>query len=362
MKRMVMLLLCVFLCMSGAQAAELFAEQQTEGQQQIQSGLNGEAQSVLSGTSTQQELLQNITQMLHNTQRERDNILRQTLKTMTRISVILILCSIVSGLSNTAKLPPLLLSMVGALGIAAAVYQDLNGLMSVCTQTAEQLRVLSKCILPVMLTAVTLTGAPTAASVSYTATMFALDLCISVMTDVLIPAVSAYIAMITVNAALANHMLTRLAAFLRWLTVSALKLMLTIFFSYLTISGTVSHGLDAAAVKTAKFALNGSVPVVGSILSGATESVLSGAAVLKNSLGLFGMLCVAAVCVIPFLRAGISYLVFKTGTAVLSPICSPALASLLDGISDSIGIILGMLGSCCAILFFELVYSVVMIT
>ena len=362
MKQMMTLLVCLFLCITGAQAADVFAQQQTEGQQEMQRALDGEAQAILSGTSVEQDILQNIAQMLNNTGRERDNAVRQTVKTMTRIGVVLILCSILSSLSHSAKLPPLLLSMVGALGIAAAVYQDLNGLMSVCIETTEQLRVLSKCILPVMLTAVTLTGAPTAAAVSYTGTMFALDVCISVITDVLIPAISAYIAMITMNAALSNHMLTRLAAFLRWLTVGALKLMLTIFFSYLTISGTVSHGLDAAAVKTAKFALTGSVPVVGNILSGATESVLSGAAVLKNSLGLFGMLCVAAVCILPFLRAGICYLIFRTGTAVLSPICSPTLASLLDGIADSIGIILGMLGSCSAILFFELVYSVVMIT
>lgn len=362
MKRMAMFVICLLLCSTQVMALDLFSTQTTDGEQQIRHALDGEAQSILAGTSTEADLLENLAILMKNTKQEQTGAVRQALSSLSRIAIILILCSCAAGFSNHLEITPFLLSLAGALGISMAVFGDLSGMMRICTETAEQIRILSKSILPVMLTAVTVSGSPAAASASYTGTMLALDFCISLITDALIPAVSAYIAMIAVNAALANHMLTRLALFLKWLTVSSLKLLVTIFFSYIAIAGTVSHGMDAVAVKTAKFALNGSVPVVGGILSGATDSVLAGAAVLKNTLGLFGMLCVAAVCIVPFLRVGISYLIFRVGTAVLSPICSTQLAGLLDGIADSIGLILGMLGSCSAILFFELVYSVVMVT
>lgn len=361
MKRAAVVVISLLLLWTPAFAAdELFAQQQDEGQASIQRALDGDTQSLLSGITADTDIAQGLYTLLQRTQQEQNGAVKSAAATLARVAVVLILCGCANGFAKTSKISPMILGIAGALGITVVVYSDLSGLMGLCTQTTEEIQVFSKAMLPVMMTAVTLTGSPASAALAYSGTMFALDLCISMITDVFIPAVSAYVAMITVNAAMGNDMLARLAAFLKWLIVSTLKLLLTLFFSYITISGTVSHGLDSNTVKAAKFALSGSVPVVGNILSGAADIVLSGAVVLKNSLGVFGMLCIAAICLVPFLRVGISYLVFKTGTACLSPICPPQLSSLLDGITSSIGLILGMLGSCSAIIFFELVYSVVM--
>lgn len=363
MKRAAAVLFCLLLLWTPAQAAEeAFAEQKAQGTAEMQSALTGEAQSLLSGISVDNDLVQGLYTLLQRTEQQQNNAVKSAVATLARIAVVLVLCGCAGSFAKTSKISPLVLSIAGALGVTAVVYSELSGLIGLCRETAEAIQIFSKSMLPVMMTAVTLTGSPSTAALVYGGTMFALDLCISLVTGVFIPSVSAYVAMITVNAAIGNNTLSRLAAFLKWLIVSALKLLLTLFFSYITISGTVSHGLDSSTVKAAKFALSGSVPVVGSILSSAADIVLSGAVVLKNSLGIFGMACVAAICLIPFLRVGISYLVFKAGTALLSPICPPQLCGLLDGITSSIGLILGMLGSCSAIVFFELVYSVVMTT
>ena len=89
--------------------------------------------------------------------------------------------------------------------------------------------------------------------------------------------------------------------------------------------------------------------------------MLAGMSVIKNSIGIFGMLGVAAICIVPFLQVGINYLLFKAGTAVLSPLCSSPLEKLMAGLSDSLGLMLGMLGTCSAVIFFELVFSIAMV-
>lgn len=362
MKHALAMVFCLLILWMPAEAEDLFSDQKAAGQASMWQGLDGEAQSLLNGISAEHDLAQELYAMLQRTQQEQHSAIRSAVATLIRVAVVLILCSCAGSFSKTSKISPIVLSMAGALGITAVVYENLTGMIGICSETAEQIQIFSKSMLPVMMTAVTLTGAPATAAVVYTGTMFALDLCIALITGVFIPAVSAYVAILTVNTAMGNNVLTRLAAFLKWLVTGSLKLLLTLFFFYITISGSVSHGLDSGTVKAAKFALSGSVPVVGSILSGATDAVLSGAVVLKNTLGIFGMLCIAAICLVPFIRVGISYLIFKAGTALLSPICPPGLNGLLDGITASIGLILGMLGSCSALLFFELVYSVVMTT
>ncbi|MCD8356162.1 MAG: stage III sporulation protein AE [Clostridia bacterium] len=362
MKKAAAIFFCMLVFWIPAGAEDLFSDQQAAGQASMWGALDGESQNLLNGISADSDFAQNLFTLLHRTQEEQSGAVHSAAATLMRVAIVLILCSCAGSFSKTSHISPLVLSLVGALGITAVVYENLSGMIGLCTETAEEIRVFSKSMLPVMMTAVSLTGAPATAAVVYSGTMFALDLCISLITGVFIPAVSAYVAIITVNTAIGNDMLTRLAAFLKWLITGTLKLLLTLFFFYITISGSVSHGLDSGTVKAAKFALSGSVPVVGSILSGATDAVLSGAVILKNTLGIFGMLCVAAICLVPFLRVGISYLIFKAGSALLSPICPVQLNGLLDGITSSIGLILGMLGSCSALLFFELVYSVVMTT
>ena len=89
--------------------------------------------------------------------------------------------------------------------------------------------------------------------------------------------------------------------------------------------------------------------------------MLAGAVLIRNTLGIFGMLRIVAICLLPFLRVGCNYLLFKAGGAVLTPVCGGALAGLVTGLSDSMGLMLGMLGTCSAILFFELVFSVMMV-
>ena len=126
-------------------------------------------------------------------------------------------------------------------------------------------------MLPVMAGAVTLTGAPTAATVLQGVTMFAFDLLVRLITGVLLPGVGVYIAVITVNTAVGGGLLGQMAGFVKWAITGAMKLTLTVFIAYLSISGVVGGSADAVAVKTAKFAVSGSVPVVGGIISDAAR-------------------------------------------------------------------------------------------
>ena len=72
-------------------------------------------------------------------------------------------------------------------------------------------------------------------------------------------------------------------------------------------------------------------------------------------------LCVAAICFVPFVRAGASYLCYKAGAAVLSPLCSDGMKRFLENVGTGFGLLLGMLSTCCMILFLELVYMVAMV-
>lgn len=334
------------------------------GGDQLRGALSGESASYLDGLSPSPDadIGQSLTILLERTAGENGKAFRAALRSLTRVMMVVVLCGCASGFYTAAGgATPIAIHMAGALGVATVLLGDMRGLMALCNNTLEQVSVFSKTMLPVMAAAISLSGAPTTATVMQAATMFAFDLLVRFITAVLVPAVCAYIVLITVNAAMGNDMLGRLAAFVKWAMTSSLKLVLTLFIAYITISGSLGGSVDGVAVKAAKFAVSGSVPVVGGIISDAAETMLSGALLLKNSVGIFGMVCITAICLVPFFKVGISYLLFKAGSAALSPVCSSSLSKLIGGISDSFGLLLGMLGTCSAILFFELVFSVALV-
>ncbi|MGN1030969.1 MAG: hypothetical protein ACI4PQ_05140 [Butyricicoccaceae bacterium] len=362
-------ILAVLLCLCALSGSAWAAEDVWDGQKDligadsVQNALDGQTRSLLGDLdiSSEIQLGDSLIQLVQKTENERSQAVKSAVSTLARIAVVLLFCGCAAGFGAASRLPGPILPMAGALGVTAVIYGDLNGLMSLCMETIESMNVFSSAMMPVMASAITISGAPATAALTYSVTMFVFDLTVSLISNLLVPAVNGYIAVITVNAAIGNDMLARMAAFLKWVVSGTLKILLTGFVAYITISGTVSHGLDNSTVKAAKFALSGTVPIVGSIISGATDTLLSGAILLKNALGVFGMICIAAICIIPFLRVGISYLIFKAGTAVLSPVTPPQLAKLMEGITSGFGMLLGMLGSCASILFFELVFAVTMV-
>lgn len=282
-----------------------------------------------------------------------------SLKTLSKIMVVAIFSGVFMGFQKKSEIQ--IVTIASSLSIAGILFSDINGMLSLCTKTLEQTSIFSNTMLPIMAGAITLSGSPITASTTQTITMFALNFIIKFINNVLVPFICAYIAIITVNSTLANNILDSLGDFVKWLTTGSLKLILTIFIAYLSISGAISGSVDSVALKTAKFAVSGSVPVVGGIISDATESMLAGMVTIKNSLGIIGMFGVAAICIIPFFQVGINYIIFKAGTAAFSPICTPQVKKLLTEIGESFGLMLGMIGTCSSILFFELVFSILMV-
>ena len=158
-----------------------------------------------------------------------------------------------------------------------------------------------------------------------------------------------------------QDVLTRVAELIKWACVSFYKVFLMIFMGYMTLSGVVSGGADAAAVKTARVAITGAVPVLGSVVADASDAILTGAGILRSAVGIYGFLGACALCLIPFVSALTRYLVFKVLSVASASMAQGGTAKMIDGISEGYGIALGLLGTCCAVQFISLIVSTVVI-
>lgn len=361
MKRWILAVLVLVVLVIPAVAAvdKGGAEEET-----LRGAVPGDARSYLDGidAGAADELAGSFAKLLENTAQDSRSALKSAVNSLLRVAIIVVLTAAGRGFSAAAGgAADAWIDMAGALGCTAVLLRDFTGVLALCRETLSEISVFSGTLQPVLATVLAAGGNAATATALQVATMVVFDLVIRLISTLLVPAACAYLAVSVVDAAAGSGMLRGLSDGIKGLTAGALKLILTLFTAYLTIAGGVSGSVDRIALKTAKFAVSGAVPVVGGVISDATETVLSGAALLRGSVGVFGMLCVTAICLLPFLRVGASYLCYKAGAAVLSPLCEGGLRQLLDSVGTGFGLLLGMLSTCCLILYLELVYVVAMV-
>lgn len=274
--------------------------------------------------------------------------------------LIVVLLSSVGESMNLSGFPAA--SIAGVAAAAAIAVLDVHSLLGLGKETISDIAVFSNVLLPAAAAVSAATGAITGAAAKQMAAVLFSDLLVNLINSFLVPAVYGFAAANVAYAATGNPGLKKLAAFLKWLVVTVLTGVLLAFVGYLGISGIMTGSADAAALKTAKFAISGMVPVVGGILSDASESILASAGILRGTVGVFGMIAVFGLCMTPFLRLAIHYLVYKGVSVLTATVGGGRVSDLIDDFGTAFGLIFGMTGACAMLLLVALVSCSVVVT
>lgn len=342
MKRLLAMLLLLRVLCPACAAAEILPEQAEMAQTgQLEQSLPDEAAALLPGVTETEagsfsDGLERIGQAGLAALRRH---LPQSMRTVGLLLGIVLLCSLVCTAGTGGAQ---VLRLAGALAIAAACTAGLKSVFAVGQETLEQLQVFSAALLASLSASVAATGAVTTAAALHAGAAFFLNLLLRLATSLLLPLVYGFVAAGTAAAALGNETLTRVAALLKWFVTLCLKGIATAFVTYLTLSSVVSGSADGTAVKAVKLAVSTAVPVVGSIISDAAETVLVSAGLLKNAVGVFGLLGAFAICAVPFARIGLQYLGLKLAAALAAVVDSLGLTRLLDFMAAAMGMMLAM--------------------
>lgn len=245
--------------------------------------------------------------------------------------------------------------------VTALCLSGASGVLESCSASINRLQYFSSALVPVYAVAVSLTGNPKAAISTASATLLFSNGLIFLASRILIPVIYLHILMSAIGRIAENKLILSLAAMFKKGSVSFFRYFLMLYTGYITMSGLISAGADAVTLKTAKVTISGTVPVLGSVISDVSEAILSGSVLLKNAVGIYGFIGALAVCLVPFVAAGARLIVFKLLALVSSSLSSGGLGGLLDSISDSYSMAVGLLGTCCAIQFLSFVICSVVI-
>ncbi|MBD2847288.1 stage III sporulation protein AE [Paenibacillus sp. IB182496] len=129
---------------------------------------------------------------------------------------------------------------------------------------------------------------------------------------------------------------TQLANLLRSLAVGVLGVLLTIFLGVISVQGATGSVTDGVTLRTAKFVTGSFVPVVGRMFSDAADTVLSASMLVKNAIGLAGVVIIVFLCALPAIKILVMALIYKACAAVLQPLGDSPVIGCLDTIGKTL--------------------------
>lgn len=348
------------ICLAAALAALTVFSQAAELPQELTDALPEGTEDLIQETDLTASggLSQGVGNILEELGEQVGDVVRDRVRGAAAVMLAVVLCGAVEGVFPAGGGKLNLTAMAGAVSITLLTAGSLTSLMGLGTETINSLADFSHVLMPVLAAATAAAGALTTATAQQVGAVVLVDALLRLIQELLLPLTYLYVGVLTASAMLPQGRLAPLADGIKKAVTWMLTTSLVAFTLYLSVARVISGAADAVSVKLTKAAISGVVPVVGGIISEAAETVLAGAGLLKNTIGLAGTLAILAACAYPFLQLGVQYLLYKLTAFFACTVGPPELCRLIGGLGGAFGLILGMTGACALLLLVAVLSSV----
>lgn len=267
--------------------------------------------------------------------------INENLKLLSQILIIAIISAILNNMqsafdgSSISGLANYVTYILLAILIIGSFYQ----IVEITRDTINSMVNFMQIILPILLTFLVLAGGPNTKLVFHPMILATVNVIGSLVKNVIFPLVY-FSFIISVLSNLSQRAeLKKLTELGRQIVVFIISASFTIFIGIITIYG-LSTKIDGITIRTAKFAVDRFVPIVGGFLSDAVETVIGSSAILKNGIGIIGLIVLIVITAIPIIKISTLLLIYKISGTVVEPIVSKNVSNLLSDVSKSFTLVL----------------------
>lgn len=158
---------------------------------------------------------------------------------------------------------------------------------------------------------------------------------------------------------LVNHMsdtvkVERLAKLFSQMATICLGFFLTIFVGMVTLRALYASVLDKVALRTTRFIADNTIPVIGKMVSDTVEVAAGYVVMLKQALGIFGVVIVFGIIIFPLLKIAAIALIYRITAALVEPMGDARTAAVLEIMSTHLLLMLASIAA-VGLMFFIMI-------
>ena len=217
--------------------------------------------------------------------------------------------------------------------VAATLFENAG---SFVMETLKDITLLVHSILPSMSLLCVSGGEPMAATLSHPVIFFICSAAGSLIKNIITPLVLLRAVCSLLCSVTGNDALEEFAGLFAKVHKTLLSFSMSLFAGILGISSFAAASFDNLAARGVKFAISASVPVVGGSISEAMSSVAGSAMLLKNAVGIGGVILLFGIFALPLLKLWALSLSLRLTAAFTAPISEKRITGVLKKLGECI--------------------------
>ncbi len=269
------------------------------------------------------------------------------MKAIGSILAIIVIHSILKSISESLENDNIskLIYYAQYILIVTIIMSNFSEIVKLVQDTTINLVAFMNMLVPLLITLMMYTGSIATSGLIEPIILFMINFVGNLIQSVIIPLVLIFTSLVVISKLTDKVKIDKLSKFLKSGIVWVLTIILTIFVGIVSLEGTLSSSVDGITAKTTKAVVSSAIPVVGKILGDAVDTVLGCGIILKNAVGLVGVIIVIGICIMPIIKLAFLTLTYKLLAVVTQAIADEKITSLLEQIGDIFKIFLGILSS-----------------
>lgn len=192
---------------------------------------------------------------------------------------------------------------------------------------------------PVYFLAVSLAKGSVTAVAFYNLMLFFIYLVEMVMVYFVIPVIHIYIMVKVLDFLSAQEYLSKFAELIEVMVSWLLKTLVACTLGFNVIQGMISPAIDTVKRSTVSRTAE-AIPGVGDAIGGVTEVVFGTAVLVKNGIGITGMLICLAICLVPLVQTGLISLMYKLAAAMIQPVSDKRVTGCVECVGDGLKLLM----------------------
>ena len=295
----------------------------------------------IKGEINNSELLKNIFPLLGDE-------IKEAIKVMVSIIIIVLIHSVFKSIADNLnnKSVSKITYYVQYILIATVIMSNFTNIIDLLKDTITNMTGFLQSLFPLLMTLMLASGSVVSVNMIQPIILFIINLISNIFQTIIIPAILIGTALAIVSKISDRIQIDKLSKFIKSSSIWVIGILLTIFVGVLSIEGTLGSSVDGITAKTTKAIVSSSIPIVGKILGDAVDSVLGCGIILKNAIGVIGVIIIIGICIMPIIKIAILTISYKVTAAICEPIADSKVISLISQMADTFKILLAIL---CAI-------------
>ncbi len=281
------------------------------------------------------------------------NGLQQSMPSIVQIIVVALLFSVIthftpnfgsSGVSKTARTAQYVIIGTMTIGILVCAF-------SVGADAINAMTGFTADFFPLLLTLLTALGGITSSAILSPAAVFLTTGVSLFYQNFIMPLVIVLTVFTIINHFSASVKLNGFCGLLKSIIKWGIGISFTVFAGIFAIQGLLGSTFDGLSIKAAKFTISKLVPIVGTMFSESADVLISSALLIKNAVGIAGIIIIIGAVISPVCALLGHYFLFKLAGAVLEPIAGGSMGRFSE---DAAGVLLLLFAAvaAAAVMFF----------